>query len=148
MKTIFASILVLAISLHSIAADITGRWHGKVGDNIELGLNLKTEGKKLTGTMYTADGDGPIGNGKVTGSTFSFTYATGGNIVPYTGKFDGDQMELSLVYQGKEIKGTLSRLNESDAIRIPARMRPQMTEYWEPVPKIVDGKWITVRLLW
>src|SRR5688572_3951264 len=106
MKTILAAILVLATSIHSIAADLTGRWHGKVGDNIELALNLKIEGKKLTGTIFTADGDGPISNGKVTGSTFSFTYATGGNIIPYNGKFDGDQMELSLVSQGKEIKGT------------------------------------------
>ena len=138
MKTIFAAVLLLATTFHSIAADLTGRWHGKVGDNIELGLNLKAEGKKLTGTIYTSDGDGPISNGKLTGSTFSFTYATGGNIIPYSGKFDGDQMELTLVYQGKEVKGTLTRLKDNESIRIPARMRPQMTEYWEPVPKIVD----------
>ena len=137
MKTIFAAILLLAITFNSIGADLTGRWHGKLG-NIELGLNLKVEGKKLTGTIYTADGDGPISNGKVTGSTFSFTYATNGNIIPYSGKFDVDQMELTMVYQEKEIKGTLARLKENESIRIPARMRPQMTEYWEPVPKVVD----------
>jgi esterase/lipase superfamily enzyme len=61
MKTIFAAILLLAITNHSIAADLTGRWHGKVGDNTELGLNLKVEGKKLTGTIYTSDGDKALG---------------------------------------------------------------------------------------
>jgi hypothetical protein len=137
MKTILAAILVLATSIHSIAADLTGRWYGKVGD-YELALNLKVESKKLTGTIFTADGDGPISNGKVAGATFSFTYATGGNIIPFTGKFDGDQMELSMVNQGKETKGTLARLKENESVHITARMRPQMTEYWEPVPKIVD----------
>ena len=137
MKTTFAAILLFAITFTVPGADLTGRWHGKLG-NIELGLTLKVEGKKLTGTIHTADGDGSISNGKVNGSTFSFTYATNGNIIPCSGKFDGDQMELSMVYQEKENKGTLTRLKDNEAIRIPARMRPQMTEYWEPVPKIVD----------
>jgi hypothetical protein len=126
----------LAVAVSSIGADLTGRWHGSVG-NTELGLNLKVEGKKLSGTIYTADGDGPISNGKISGSTFSFTYATNGLIVPYNGKFDGDQMELTMIYQEKESKGTLTRVKDNEAIRIPARMRPQMTEYWEPVPKII-----------
>jgi len=142
MKTIFATILLFAVTFNLIAADLTGRWHGKLG-NIELGLNLKVEGKKLTGTILTPDGDGPISNGKVTGSTFSFTYATNGNIIPYSGKLDGDQMELSMVYQEKETKGTLTRLKEDEPLRIPARMRPQMTEYWEPVPKIVGSRSIS-----
>lgn len=137
MKTFFAVAFLLSISIHSFAADLNGRWLGKVG-NQEIGLNLKVEGKKLTGTIYNSDGDGPISNGKVSGATFSFTYADNGNIIPFTGKFDGDQLELAMTYQEKETKGTLARLKENEPIRIPARMRPQMTEYWEPVPKIVD----------
>jgi len=138
MKTILSALLIVTVALVSTAADLTGRWYGKVADNVEIALNLKVEGKKLSGTIYTQDGDGPIANGKITGTTFSFTYATSGNIIPFTGKFEGDQMELTMVSQGKEMKGTLSRMKENESIRITARMRPQMTEYWEPVPKIVD----------
>ena len=105
MKTILTAIILFALTFNAVGADLTGRWHGKLG-NIELGLTLKAEGKKLTGTLHTPDGDGPISNGKVSGSTFSFTYATNGNIIPYTGKLNGDQMELSTVYQAREIKGT------------------------------------------
>ena len=138
MKTILSALLIVTVALVSTAADLTGRWYGKVADNVEIALNLKVEGKKLSGTIYTQDGDGPIANGKITGATFAFTYATSGNTIPFTGKFDGDQMDLTMVYQGKEMKGTLSRMKENESIRITARMRPQMTEYWEPVPKIVD----------
>lgn len=138
-KQTFSSILlILLIVSSSHAADLTGRWMGKFGDNLPVALNLKAEGKKLSGTIYTGDGDGPIANGKITGAVFSFTYATNGNIVPYTGKFDGDNMELSFTVQGKETKGTLSRMKDGDPIRIAPRMKPGMTEYWEPVPKIVD----------
>jgi hypothetical protein len=137
MKTILSALLIVTVALVSTAADLTGRWYGKVADNVEIALNLKVEGKKLSGTIYTQDGDGPIANGKITGTTFSFTYATSGNIIPFTGKFEGDQMELTMVSQGKEMKGTLSRMKENESVRITARMRPQMTEYWEPVPKIV-----------
>src|SRR5262245_10453471 len=98
MKTFLAAILLLATSLHSIAADLTGRWYGKV-DNNEIALNLKVEGKKLTGTIFTADGDGPISNTKVTGPSFAFSYATNGVIIPFTGTFDGDKMELTMVVQ-------------------------------------------------
>lgn len=136
--TFFSTLLILSLVSIAQAADLNGRWIGKIEGNFEVALSLKAEGKKLSGTLYTPDGDGPIANGKITGSNFTFTYSTNGNTIPYTGKFDGDKMELSLTFQGKEVKGTLSRMNEGDPIRISPRMRPQMTEYWEPVPKIVD----------
>ncbi len=130
---LFCSLLNL-----SMAADLTGRWIGKVGESSELALNLKVDGKKLSGTIYTPDGDGPIANGKVSGNSFSFSYSTNGNMISYAGKLDGDKIDVSVMYQGKEFKGTLSRMQPNEKILITARMRPQMTEYWNPVPKIVD----------
>lgn len=138
MKTLsFLLAAILSASVVALAADVTGRWRGKLGNN-DLGLNLKIEGKKLTGTMYTPDGEGPISNGKVTGDKISFTYAANGLIIPFTGVLRGETLELAAVVDGKETKASLSRVPEGQAMRITPRMRPQMTEYWEPVPKIVD----------
>ena len=136
IKSVLSIAALLLVSVMSYAADVTGRWLGKLG-NTELALNLKVEAKKLTGTMYTPDGDGPISNGKISGTTITFTYATNGVTIPYTGKLNGDNLDLSAVVQGKEVKGTFSRVKDGQAIRITPRMRPQMTEFWEPVPKIV-----------
>ena len=136
IKSVLSIAALLLVSVMSYAADVTGRWLGKLG-NTELALNLKVEAKKLTGTMYTPDGDGPISNGKISGTTITFTYATNGVTIPYTGKLNGDNLDLSAVVQGKEVKGTFSRVKDGQAIRITPRMRPQMTEFWEPVPRIV-----------
>ena len=136
-RILLSTVLVLFLISASIAADINGRWLGKLG-NDEIALDLKTESKKLSGTIYTPDGDGPISNGKFTSNTLSFTYAMNGVTIPYAGKYDGDQMELSFTRQGKEVKGTLTRMAEGQPLRIAPRMKPGMTEYWEPVPKIVD----------
>lgn len=133
---VFSTALMLLAATASFAADVSGRWLGKVGNN-ELALNLKAEAKKLTGTMYTPDGDGPISNGKVSGNTITFTWSTNGVTIPFTGTLKGESLELSSVVQGKETKGTLSRVAEGQPIRITPRMKPGMTEYWEPVPKIV-----------
>jgi hypothetical protein len=138
MKTaIILSMALMLLTAGTVeAADISGRWLGKLGNN-EMALNLKAEGKKLSGTIYTPDGEGPIGGGKISGNSISFTYATNGITIPFTGKLNGDNLELVSVVEGKESKGTLSRLKDGEGIRITPRMRPQMTEYWEPVPKIV-----------
>ncbi len=135
--TILSAALMLFLSTTMHAADFSGRWLGKVGDN-ETGLSLKIEGKKLTGTMYTPDGDGPVSNGKVSGNTISFSYATSGLIIPFTGTLNGDNLELRTVVQGKELKGTLNRIGEGQRMLITPRMKPGMTEYWEPVPRKVD----------
>jgi hypothetical protein len=131
-------LLLLSVSSFTFAADLNGRWLGKFGPDSEIALNLKAEAKKLSGTIYTPDGEGPISTGKFTQNTFSFTYPVNGVIIPFTGSYNGDSMELSYTMQGKEVKGTLSRMKEGEPLRITPRMRPQMTEYWEPVPKIVD----------
>ncbi|HTE29974.1 MAG TPA: DUF1080 domain-containing protein [Chryseolinea sp.] len=133
-----STLLLLSVSCFTFAADLNGHWLGKFGPESEIGLNLKTEAKKMSGTIYTPDGEGPISNGKFTQNTFSFTYPMNGVIIQFTGSYNGDSMELSYTMQGKEVKGTLSRMKEGEPLRITPRMRPQMTEYWEPVPKIVD----------
>ncbi len=136
-QAVFLPILLVSLVSISFAADLNGRWIGKIG-NDDLGLGLKVEGKNLSGTIYTPYGAGPISNGKIKGNTFSFTYADNGVVIAYTGKFEGDKMDLSKRMSEREITGALTRMKDGEELRITRRMRPEMTEYWEPVPKIVD----------
>ena len=131
------TVILFAVAV-SMAADLNGKWLGKFTDGTEIGLQLEAEAKKLTGTIYTQDGEGPISNGKFAASAFSFTYAMNGVTIPYTGTMNGDNMELTVTVQGKAAKATLSRIPDSEWFHITARMRPGMTEYWEPVPKVID----------
>jgi hypothetical protein len=130
-------VLITALVSAGHTAELNGRWIGKVG-NTDIGLILKVDGKVLTGTIYTPYSNGPVSGGKIKGNTFSFTYADQGSLIPYTGKFDDNAMELSVIVQGKPIQGNLRRMDEQEPLRITQRMRPEMTEYWEPVPRIVD----------
>jgi len=136
-RTLLFAFLFISIISISSAADIDGRWLGNIGNN-EVGLSLKIDGKNLSGTIFTPSGEGPISNGKIKGSTFSFTYADNGSIIPYQGKIDGDLMDLSSTLRGKEVNGKLNRMKDGEPLRITQRMRPEMTEYWEPVPRVVD----------
>ena len=138
-KRIFiAGLLIFFSTTIGHAADLTGRWGGKVGDNLEISLNLKVDGQKLTGTVTTTYGEEPITDGKIKGDAFSFNVKANGGTIPYKGKIDGDKMLLTLTYGGKEMKGTLTRMKGDTQAQLPPPMKPQMTEYWEPVPKIVD----------
>lgn len=136
-QALLIPVLVFSLLSLSFAADLNGRWIGKIG-NDDVGLDLKAEGKNLSGTIHTPNGEGPISNGKIKGTTFSFTYADNGIITPYTGKLVGEKIDLSTTLRGKEISGTLDRMKEGDPLRIAQRMRSEMTEYWEPVPRVVD----------
>ncbi len=131
-------IVFLCVTSFCGPPDLNGRWLGRVGTEYDFGLALKADGSKVTGTFYTPDGEGKISNGKISGNTLTFTCALNETAGPYKGTVAGDRLEISFSYQGKEIKGTLSRVPDGQPIRITPRMRPQMTEYWEPVPKIVD----------
>jgi hypothetical protein len=137
-RIIFSGVLLFVLSASGYAADLTGRWMGKVGENIDISLNLKADGKKLSGTITTPYGEEPIADGKISGDSFSFNVKANGGTIPYKGKLAGDKLDLSVTFQGKELKGTLNRTTAEAQAKVPARMRPEMTEYWEPVPKIVD----------
>jgi hypothetical protein len=71
----------------------------------EVLLDLKAEGKKLTGTATMGDGwpgSAPIQDGKIEGNRFSFTWtgavpsSSGLPHLTFTGAVDGDQMTLSM----------------------------------------------------
>src|SRR4051812_19939300 len=138
MKNILLALLMLMVVHLALAADITGRWSGKVGDNTEIALDLRADGKKLIGSVMTAWSSDPIQDGKINGDSFSFTVVNNGKLTPFEGKISGDKMELTVTMNDNKRSGTLTKLKEGELSPLASRMRPQMTEYWEPVRKVVD----------
>lgn len=52
----FILVAAICVSTLALAADLTGTWAGKTADGYDVVLNLKSEGKQLSGTLLDADG--------------------------------------------------------------------------------------------
>jgi hypothetical protein len=91
---VFASVaLVLFTGAIAFAADVDGKWTGSVqtpqGD-LPVNFTFKAEGSNLTGsTMGFDGGEVPIKDGKIDGTTITFTVT-----------FDLGGMPLTLSYKG------------------------------------------------
>lgn len=132
------ALLFLMAAFTASAADIDGRWSGKLNNNMDIYLELKADGKKFSGVVTTPYNDKLFTDGKISGSAFTFSVSNDGKVTSYKGTLNGDNMTLSLTNEGKEYNGTLKRLKGNEPSPFASRMKPQMTEYWEPVPKKVE----------
>lgn len=136
MKNILVFSFLFCVT-YALAADITGRWSGKV-DEADIALDLRVDGKKIVGSVTTPYGTSAIVDGRINGDAFSFSVVNDGNLVTYKGAIAGESLTLTVTFGGRERKGTLTRLKQGEVAPVMARMRPQMTEYWEPVPAVVN----------
>ena len=130
-------LILLCVGFAS-AQNASGRWSGRVGNNMDLALDLRADGKKLMGSVTTLYRTDPVTDGKISGDNFTFNIINDGTVIPYKGKVSGESMELTVTWQGKEHSGKLTKLKAGEVAPLMSRMRPQMTEFWEPVPKVID----------
>lgn len=137
MKHIILASLMFCVVTISLAADFTGRWSGKVGDR-DFALDLKSEAKKVQGTIYTGTGAFALLDGKMSGDGFTFSFIQNGKSTSGTARMEGERLQLSLTLEGKTVTGSLEKVKGNDEPAAMKRMRPAMTEYWSPVPKVVD----------
>jgi len=109
MKSISRLILASSVALVALwAADATGKWTGEMqgrnGNTMNVSLNLKADGAKLTGTVGGQNGDTEISDGKVDGDSVSFTVvrAFNGNQIKqnYKGKLEGDTIHFTVTREG------------------------------------------------
>jgi hypothetical protein len=136
MKTILWCISLIFISATmSNAAGIEGTWHGTLQRN-EAILRVQPDGKRFSGILYTRQVDHVVTDGRVSGNDFTFTITSNNNKVPVKGRINGNQMTLTVSYPNNEATGELSRVLPGEPM--PVIMRPQITEFYEPVPKIVN----------
>jgi len=99
---IVATALMIVCTLSAVAADVTGKWSGRVemapGRVMEQTIILKMDGGKLTGTVKTPSGDRQISEGKVKGDEISFvtTVTSGARKMKmlYDGKISGNEIKF------------------------------------------------------
>jgi len=110
MKNRLLVLLVLAglVALTAWAADVSGQWvadiPGRQGQTQSVTFTFKVDGDKLTGSVTTPRGEGPISDGKIMGDEISFTQTVefGGNQMKflYKGKVSGDEIKFSRQREG------------------------------------------------
>ena len=89
----------------SASADATGAWKYAItlegGNVLDLVLNLKQEGEKVTGKVSVGDLEAPITEGKVAGDAISFKIPVDRDGNKFTSKYSG-------TLAGDKIKGKIS----------------------------------------
>jgi hypothetical protein len=102
LRKILISMMVIAsIPIVALAADLNGRWEGKLsipggGEEMAIAITFKVDGETVTGSMEGPMGTVPISNGKIAGDDFSFTIDFGGNAMLHKGKITGDTIKITV----------------------------------------------------
>jgi hypothetical protein len=135
MKMILLSTFMILFAATLSFASIEGTWHGTLQKN-EVILRLQADGKRFTGIFYTRSADHVITDGRINGNEINFTMINNNNKVPAKGRINGDQMTLTISYPKNEAMGELKRI--LPGMPMPVLMKPQITEFYEPVPKIIN----------
>ena len=114
---LLASILLFAFTAAAFALDMNGKWTGTMttpNGDLEVNMNFKIDGEKLTGTVSNMYGEEQITEGVVKGDDISFIIMAGGGQfkIVYKGKVTGD---------GIKFKITLGEFGDSEmtAKRVP-----------------------------
>jgi hypothetical protein len=103
-------ILLCAIAIGALAADVSGQWvaqvPGRDGGMMDTSFNFKVSGEQLTGSMENQFGERQISDGKVSGNDVSFNVHIefGGNemTLVFTGKVSGDEIKFKRERKGGE----------------------------------------------
>jgi len=118
MKKILSLLGALALAATMYAADITGKWTGKIetpNGSRDVNMTFKVDGAALTGSVSGRNGDTPIENGKVSGDDISFTVTRKFNDneikTNYKGKVSGDSIKLKYQMRDNDVELTLKRAN-------------------------------------
>ncbi|MBI2686313.1 MAG: hypothetical protein HYX27_08355 [Acidobacteria bacterium] len=116
MKKLLSVIGGLALAAVMLAADVTGKWVGKVetpNGSRDVTMTFKVDGSTLTGSMSGRNGDTPIENGKVSGDDISFTVTRKFNDTEfktnYKGTIKGDTIDLKYQMRDNDMSLTLKR---------------------------------------
>jgi hypothetical protein len=106
--------LTLVLSATARAADPTGTWSWKFERperTIEVNLDLKLEGDKLTGKVYGNDRETEISDGKFENDEVSFKTVRERNgnkfVISYKGKVEGDKITGTVEFETPDRKREL-----------------------------------------
>ena len=116
MRKLLSALGALALGAAMFAADINGKWTGKIetpNGSRDVNMTFKVDGAALTGSVSGRNGDTPIENGKVSGDDISFTVTRKFNDnefkTNYKGKVTGDTIKLNYQMRDNNVELTLKR---------------------------------------
>jgi len=116
MTKLFILLGAIALSATMFAADISGKWTGKVespNGSRDVNMTFKADGATLTGTVSGRQSDSPIEKGEIAGDDVSFTVIRKFNDMEiktdYTGKVSGDSIKLKYKMRDNEVELSLKR---------------------------------------
>jgi hypothetical protein len=112
-KILAVAVVLGMISAAAFAADISGKWITEPavrggGEPTKITYTFKAKGSNLTGSAVGPLGnENPISEGKITGDDISFvvTVSAIGMKVKYKGKVAGDEIRLTMEYEGGMMSG-------------------------------------------
>lgn len=95
--------LLSVLALH--AADITGKWSGKVptrdGGERDVVFTFKQDGENLAGSMTGREIETHFSGGKVDGNNINFTVTVGGDVkIIYKGVLSGSEIKFTREREG------------------------------------------------
>lgn len=109
-KTIATALLFFVVTLASQAADINGKWVGKVMDQFDVAYTFKAEGEVLTGSTVGPDGNEIIlKDGKISGNNIEFTLNIMDQNVKMLGTIEGDVLKLKFNMMGNDVEMVLKK---------------------------------------
>jgi len=117
MKLLATLFMTILMSVTAYAADVDGTWTGTAAaptGDVPVTFTFKADGAKLTGSTVSPDGTSiPVKDGKIDGSTITFTvtFDFGGTpfVLPYKGVVSSDQIKLSADAGGVPIEMLLKK---------------------------------------
>jgi hypothetical protein len=116
MKKLLTVLAGLALAATMFAADITGKWTGKIetpNGSRDVNMTFKADGGTLTGSVSGRNGDTPIEDGTISGDDISFTVTRKFNDrefkTSYKGKVSGNSIDLKYQMRDNEMSLKLTR---------------------------------------
>jgi opacity protein-like surface antigen len=102
-RALLALVMTIGLATSAFAADVTGKWVGNVetpNGPIELTYDFKPAGETLTGTVASAMGSLPLGNGKVAGDVITYEVTLEGNVIKHEAKVNEAGTEITVKATG------------------------------------------------
>ncbi|MXV16359.1 hypothetical protein [Hufsiella ginkgonis] len=111
-KVLLLACVCLIFSVCYAASTVNGRWAGTVGGQFDVSVNIKEVKGKVSGTVTSQIGDAPLTGGVITGNNITFKEMSynGISLSYVKGKIVGDKMDITVGFQGQDMKGTLKRV--------------------------------------
>lgn len=99
--------------INVVKSRLDGKWKASIeteNGNFEFTVDYKVEGKKLSGTFSSAQGELSFTDGAISGNTFEYSFDLDGEKQTHKGKLDGDTVTIK--YSSAQRKGefTLKRV--------------------------------------